>query len=145
MTNLLLVALMISAAEPDFRPETTDGAKPERRDATLDPKRLKPLPDLPLQKPSRIFGDSRFYTRTHNPAVAASPDGKWLVVGGTFFDRKTGKELFVDWLAASASRSVRNLDDQHRCAGAGQLHAHGRRHQQCGHRNLCRQHRAVGR
>ena len=104
MTNLLLVALMISAAEPDFRPETTDGAKPERRDATLDPKRLKPLPDLPLQKPSRIFGDSRFYTRTHNPAVAASPDGKWLVVGGTFFDRKTGKELFVDWLAASASR-----------------------------------------
>ena len=109
MTNLLLVALMISAAEPDFRPETTDGAKPERRDATLDPKRLKPLPDLPLQKPSRIFGDSRFYTRTHNPAVAASPDGKWLVVGGTFFDRKTGKELFVDWLAASASRSVRRI------------------------------------
>ncbi len=104
MTNYFLVALMISAAEPDFRFETTTGAKPVRRDATLDPKRPAPLPDLPLQKPSRILGDSRFYTRTHNPTVAASPDGKWLVVGGTFFDRKTGKELFVDWLAANASR-----------------------------------------
>ena len=87
-------------------PEASDGAKPQRLDATRPP--LRPgqqpyawdktnperIPDLPIRKPSRIVGDTRLLVRDGSGAITVSPDGKWLVCGTSVFDLKTGRENF---------------------------------------------------
>ena len=87
-------------------PEASDGAKPQRLDATRPPPRPgqqpyawdktnpERIPDLPIRKPSRIVGDTRLLVRDGSGAIAVSPDGKWLVCGTSVFDLKTGRENY---------------------------------------------------
>ena len=87
-------------------PEASDGAKPQRLDATKPIARREPqpyawdktnperIPELPICKPSQILGDTRMAIREYSTSVAASPDGKWLACGTTLFDLKTGREEF---------------------------------------------------